>query len=528
MCDRKTLLAVSGGIDSMCMAEIFVRRYPCESLAIAHCNFNLRGEESDGDEQLVRRWAEEHGVRIHVQSFDTKGFAREHGVSVEMAARELRYRWFAQLCASEGYDEVAVAHNANDNAETLLLNLLRGSGMKGLAGMSAVSPLPYSEGMAVRLVRPLLDMTRKQIEGFALANGVRYRNDSTNFSSEYKRNMLRNEVFPVFEKVNPSVVRTLNREMGYFAEANEIVADYCRKEVEDICHPEEQGDMRISYQALLSKKHWRYLLYHILEPYGFNSAVLASIEDLLSSDRTVSGKRFDSKDHTVLMERDHMHVVPLIAGRAGNDVLRHAQPDSLRHAQPDTLRHAQPDTLRHAQPDTLRHAQPDTLRHAQPDSLCPAQPDSVRHARPDTLRHARPDRASDAAFMPVRGAGTYHVNGRAFKIEVVEWTYDMPLKQAEGVLVLDAEKLRFPFVLRGWRDGDWLIPFGMKGKKKVSDLFADLKYDSVMKASAVMISDVQTEGMADSRHIAGVAGVRIDDRYKVSSSTRSVIRISVL
>ncbi len=504
MCDRKTLLAVSGGIDSMCMAEIFVRRYPCESLAIAHCNFNLRGEESDGDEQLVRRWAEEHGVRIHVQSFDTKGFAREHGVSVEMAARELRYRWFAQLCASEGYDEVAVAHNANDNAETLLLNLLRGSGMKGLAGMSAVSPLPYSEGMAVRLVRPLLDMTRKQIEGFALANGVRYRNDSTNFSSEYKRNMLRNEVFPVFEKVNPSVVRTLNREMGYFAEANEIVADYCRKEVEDICHPEEQGDMRISYQALLSKKHWRYLLYHILEPYGFNSAVLASIEDLLSSDRTVSGKRFDSKDHTVLMERDHMHVVPLIAGRAGNDVLRHAQPDSLRHAQPDTL------------------------RHAQPDSLCPAQPDSVRHARPDTLRHARPDRASDAAFMPVRGAGTYHVNGRAFKIEVVEWTYDMPLKQAEGVLVLDAEKLRFPFVLRGWRDGDWLIPFGMKGKKKVSDLFADLKYDSVMKASAVMISDVQTEGMADSRHIAGVAGVRIDDRYKVSSSTRSVIRISVL
>ena len=496
MCDRKTLLAVSGGIDSMCMAEIFVRRYPCERLAIAHCNFNLRGEESDGDEQLVRRWAEEHGVRIHVQSFDTKGFAREHGVSVEMAARELRYRWFAELCVSEGYDEVAVAHNANDNAETLLLNLLRGSGMKGLTGMSAVSPLPYSEGVTARLVRPLLDMTRKQIEGFALANGVRYRNDSTNFSSEYKRNMLRNEAFPVFEKVNPSVVRTLNREMGYFAEANEIVADYCRKEIEDICHPEEQGDVRISYQALLSKKHWRYLLYHILEPYGFNSAVLASIEDLLSSDRTVSGKRFDSKDHTVLMERDHMHVVPLIAGQAGNDVLRHAQPDTVRHAQPDSLRHAQPDTLRHAQPDTLRHA--------------------------------RPDRASADAFMPVRGAGTYHVNGRAFKIEVVEWTSDIPLKQPDGVLIFDAAKLKFPFVMRGWRDGDWLIPFGMKGKKKVSDLFADLKYDSVMKASAVMISDVQTEGMADSRHIAGVAGVRIDDRYKVSSSTRSVIRISVL
>ena len=198
MYDKKTLLAVSGGIDSMCMAEIFVRRYPCESLAVAHCNFNLRGEESDGDESLVRSWAEEHGVRFHVRSFDTKGFAAEHGVSIEMAARELRYRWFAELCSVEGYDEVAVAHNANDNAETLMLNLLRGSGMKGLVGMSDVSAIPYAEDSAARLVRPLLDMTRKQIEGYALANRVKYRNDSTNFSSDYKRNMLRNEVFPVY------------------------------------------------------------------------------------------------------------------------------------------------------------------------------------------------------------------------------------------------------------------------------------------------------------------------------------------
>ena len=146
MSDKKTLLAVSGGIDSMCMAEIFVRRYPCECLAVAHCNFRLRGEESDGDEELVRLWAEEHGVRLHVRTFDTREYAADHGVSIERAARELRYRWFAELCASEGYDEVAVAHNANDNAETLMLNLLRGSGIKGLTGMSPVSDIPYSEG----------------------------------------------------------------------------------------------------------------------------------------------------------------------------------------------------------------------------------------------------------------------------------------------------------------------------------------------------------------------------------------------
>ena len=207
MSEKKTLLAVSGGIDSMCMAEIYVRRCPSDSIAVAHCNFNLRGAESDGDEALVRSWAESHGVRCHVRSFDTRAFAAEHGVSIEMAARELRYRWFAQLCESEGYEEVAVAHNANDNAETLMLNLLRGSGMKGLSGMAEVSSLPVPAGSAVRLIRPMLEMTRKQIEGYALAHGVKYRHDSTNFSSEYKRNMLRNEVFPVFERVNPSVVR---------------------------------------------------------------------------------------------------------------------------------------------------------------------------------------------------------------------------------------------------------------------------------------------------------------------------------
>lgn len=446
----KILLAVSGGIDSMCMADIYVRRYPCGQLALAHCNFNLRGDESDGDEALVREWSCSHGVRCHVRSFDTKAFAAQHGVSIEMAARELRYRWFAELCAAEGYTEVAVAHNANDNAETLMLNLLRGSGMKGLSGMSSSSSIPYSEDSSARLVRPLLGMTRKQIEGYALANRVKYRNDSTNFSSEYKRNMLRNEVFPVFERVNPSVIRTLNREMGCFAEANEIVADYCAREAAGLGCPDERGGIRISCRDLLSRKHWRYLLYHMLEPYGFNSAALASIEDLLSSDRTVSGKRFDSKDHTLFMERDHMTVV----------------------------------------------------------------------------RHSRVVQASGDAFMPVRGAGTYHVNGRAFKVELLSWTPDMPLKQPDGVLIIDAAKLKFPFVLRGWRSGDWLVPLGMKGKKKVSDLFTDLKYDSFMKASAVMIADVQTEGMAEAQHLAGVAGVRVDDRYKVSSETVSVIRIS--
>ena len=473
MKDKSTLLAISGGIDSMCMAEIYVRRYPCECLAVAHCNFNLRGSESDGDEALVREWADAHGIRCHVMSFDTKSFAAENGVSIEMAARELRYRWFAQLCASEGYDEVAVAHNANDNAETLILNLLRGSGMKGLTGMAPESDIPYSEGSSARLVRPLLDMTRKQIEGYALANRVKYRNDSTNFSSEYKRNMLRNEVFPVFERINPSVIRTLNREMGYFAEAGEIVSDWADSQMPHLCGSDDRGGVMVSYSALLAQKHWRYLLYHILQPYGFNSSAIASLEDLLSSGRTVSGKRFESISHVLLTERTGFHVL------AKTSIPDHPHGPVI--------------------PD---------LSSVIPD-LSSVIPDSIGNP-----------------LMPVRAAGTYHFNGRTFHIEVLPLTPGMPLKQPAGVLILDADRLMFPFVLRGWRDGDWLVPFGMKGKKKVSDLFADLKYDSFMKASAVMISDVQTDGMAEVQHIAGVAGVRIDDRYKVSSSTKSVIRIT--
>ena len=447
---RSTLLAVSGGMDSMCMAEIFASTDVCDTIALAHCNFNLRGDESDGDEALVRAWAEAHGIKCHVMSFDTEGFASAHGVSIEMAARELRYRWFAQLCADEGYEAVAVAHNANDNAETLMLNLVRGAGVNGLSGMSAVSGLPYAVDQNIRLIRPLLGFTRKQIEGYVFANKVSYREDRTNALSDYKRNRIRNEVFPVLGKLNPSVVATFNREMGYFSEAGEIVGDWCREQMKEVVTMSSHSeDIRVSYKALKARKHWRYLLYHILEPYGFNSAVLASLEALLSSDRTVSGKSFLSKDYTVLTERDALRVVRNVPV------------------------------------------------------------------------------ASEDVTMPVRAAGTYHFNGQAVKVEVLDRTPDMPLKQPQGTLVFDAARLKFPFVIRKWRNGDWLIPFGMKGKKKVSDLFTDLKYDVLMKESSVMIVDVQTEGLAEVQHIAGVAGVRSDNMYRITEDTTSVVRISL-
>ena len=443
--EADVLLAVSGGIDSMCMAELFAAQDPNMSFAMAHCNFHLRGEESDGDEALVRSWAEAHGITLHVRDFDTETYARENGISIEMAARDLRYAWFAELCSEHGYKAVSVAHNANDNAETLILNMLRGAGLNGLSGMSKVSSVPGVPSLL--LLRPLLGCTRKQIEGYMFANKYTYRDDSTNALSDYKRNRIRNEAFPIFETVNPSFVRTLNREMGYFSEAGEIVEDWCRAAVPSVVREDEQKEiLHIDMEALMSSRHWRYLLYYILEPYGFNSTVLASLEDLLTSSRTISGKRFESVGYELVTGRNELLVRP---------------------------------------------------------SSVPAGQD----------------------IMPVRGAGSYNFNGRTFKVEVCERTPDMPLKQPAGVLLLDADKLRFPFVLRKWRSGDWLVPFGMRGKKKVSDLFADLKYDALQKESAVMIVDTCTDGMAESQHMAAVAGIRIDDRYKVTADTVRLIRI---
>ena len=209
------LVAVSGGIDSMCLMEKV--RQEGGPFAVAHCNFGLRGAESDADEAFVREQAARHGIPCHVKQFDTEAFASAEGISIEMAARRLRYHWFGELCREHGYTAVAVAHNANDNAETLILNLLRGTGLKGITGMKAAGYIPDPDFGDIPLLRPLLEMTREEIVVFAREHGLNWREDSTNAQTDYKRNKIRNLVFPVFATINPSFVQTLNRDMERFA-----------------------------------------------------------------------------------------------------------------------------------------------------------------------------------------------------------------------------------------------------------------------------------------------------------------------
>ena len=303
----KVLLAVSGGIDSMCMADMFCRAGG--EYAIAHCNFHLRGAESDADAEFVEKWAETHGVPFFRADFDTAAYASEHGISIEMAARELRYAWFARVAAQEGFDAVAVAHNANDNAETLILNLLRGTGLRGIRGMLTESLLPA--GGRIKLIRPLLGMTRAEIEAYAREHGVEYRVDSTNAENDAQRNRIRNEVFPEFAQINPSFVRTLNADMRHFAQADAIVDDYFRRAKVEIL----SEDGTISVDKLLGFKHWEYLFFRLAEPCGFSEKTLESMVALLYERAegfpcTFAGKRFYSPTHVLETSSSGMAIRP--------------------------------------------------------------------------------------------------------------------------------------------------------------------------------------------------------------------------
>ena len=354
----KVLLAVSGGIDSMYMLHRAPELFPGASFAVAHCNFSLRGDESDGDEVFVRDACAALGIDCYVKRFDTLGFAAEHGVSVEMAARELRYAWFAQLCAGHGFDTLATAHNANDNAETLILNLLRGSGTKGLRGIpsgavarevfpgtsaslhpsrfaSLAGPsrsrshgrlrfpeeLPASAAPeGVRLVRPLLETGRDEIRKWMEDKGFGWREDSTNRENDARRNKIRNQVFPVFAEINPSFIKTLGEDMARIRQTDDIAEDYYREAAERIVSPcpKTAGAMlEISVTGLLALTHWRYVLWRLLEDYGFSAETFGKLCTLLGrystepqGTVTLSGKAFEAPDWILRARRKTLLLFP--------------------------------------------------------------------------------------------------------------------------------------------------------------------------------------------------------------------------
>lgn len=310
--DARVLLAVSGGVDSMTMADLFQHSALRLPLAVAHVNFQLRGADSDSDEALVRHWCERCGISFFVKRVETGKHASDRGVSVEMAARELRYEWFAQLCREQGFTHLAVAHNLDDSAETLLLHLLRGTGMRGMSGIRASVPLPGAED--VTLIRPLLNFSRREIEAHAVRAGVEFRIDATNADISIPRNRIRHEVFPELARINPSFLETFRTEMRHFGQMEQLLDQVFAAGRDSLCRDSvshgQDAVLAIDIPALVRKGQTGWWLYRLLEGYGFNPDQLDQIERSLEA---LSGKEFLSPTHRLVKDRNELRVYPLAA-----------------------------------------------------------------------------------------------------------------------------------------------------------------------------------------------------------------------
>ncbi len=293
--DDQILLAVSGGIDSVVMAHLFKEAgYDC---TIAHCNFQLRGEESELDEGFVCSLGSYLEIPVLCKRFDVEAERKEHGISLQMAARDLRYAWFEELLAEHSLDRVATAHNKNDTVETFFLNLSRGSGIRGLKGISP------SRG---RIIRPLLFASRLQIESYQKSHKIEFREDASNLETKYQRNKIRHDVLPVMEQINPAFMELMHGNMERLGEVFEIY-DQSIQQLRNKLFIEKQGEISIAIEELRALSPLRTWLYELFSPYGFTPLQCEGIEKIMDAE---SGRQSISTTHRLFKDRDRMILVP--------------------------------------------------------------------------------------------------------------------------------------------------------------------------------------------------------------------------
>ncbi len=423
--EDRLLLTVSGGVDSMVMLSLFVEAG--YQIGVAHCNFQLRGVESDEDEVLVAQMATRYGVPHYNRRFDTEAEMERTGESMEMAARRLRYDWFAELCHSEGYTAIAVAHHADDSIETFFINLLRGTGLRGLTGISTRRD---------RVVRPLLFATRKEILEYALAYHIPYREDSSNRTTKYLRNKIRLGLVPRIREINPRFTPLMRGNIARLSEAQQFIEASVEK-IRAMAVTQHDGIDTIHLDRIDSEFPRNFVLYELLSAaYGFKGDVVDALCRAL--DEGLSGRRFYARDWVASTDR----------GRV--DVARITDEDSCEVIIP---------------------------------------------------------------YGALRGyAGNSILYFEHRDIELIE-QFGVPPQMAQ----LDADKLVWPLHLRRWREGDWFVPFGMTGKKKLSDFLIDSKLSLAAKQRQFVL--------LSGDDIVWVVGLRIDDRYRLTDETEHVLCI---
>lgn len=305
----RTLLAVSGGIDSVAMCAIF--HQAGFDFGIAHCNFSLRGADSDGDEAFVKALAEKYAVPYYTIRFKTADYAAQHKLSIQVAARDLRYEWLEQIRHQNNFKFIATAHHANDVAETMLYNLTKGTGIAGLHGILA------KKG---KIIRPLLFATKAEIMSFVSENSLKYRVDASNKTTKYSRNKIRHRVIPFLKEINPDLEHTFTKNAQRFSEI-EIIYQFGIQQLLKKLIEQRKNEQFIPIRKLQKLPAPRTVLYEILKNKGFH---IAQVDDILNSLDSPSGKVFYSTSHQVLKERKHLIIgekqaaanefVPIAAG----------------------------------------------------------------------------------------------------------------------------------------------------------------------------------------------------------------------
>jgi tRNA(Ile)-lysidine synthase len=418
----KILLAVSGGIDSMVMAHLF--HHQDYKIGIAHCNFSLRASESDKDEDMVRQFASDHHIPFYSTRFETKSFAKKNRLSVQMAARDLRYNWFEEVRMKNGYDSISVAHNLNDNIETLLINLIRGTGLTGMTGMKPISN---------RIIRPLLFATRQDILTYRNQHKIIFREDKSNADTKYTRNKIRHLVIPVLKEINPSIEITLNETAERFSGLNEIVSNYISRLKESISEEKEEF-ITFNISQLKTFLHNKAVLFELFKPYGITNALLI---DLMKVIEGKTGGQIITDTHRIIKNRKEIIV-------------------------------------------------------------------SDEEIRNET-RYIIKNEESFCTFPGISSARN---------VRITE-TFEIP--SDPHIACIDSQKVAFPMTIRKWKAGDHFYPLGMKQKKKLSDYFIDKKYSRFDKENIFIL---ESDGK-----IVWIIGDRIDDRFKITESTKKGLLI---
>ncbi|MBR2478528.1 MAG: tRNA lysidine(34) synthetase TilS [Bacteroidales bacterium] len=475
------LAAVSGGVDSMCMVDALLHSQLDLQIAVAHVNFNLRGEESDADTRMVEQWCTEHNITLYQESFNTTEFAQQEGISIEMAARDLRYNWFYTLMQEHGFNFLAIAHNANDNAETLLLNLTRGCGIEGIAGIREKVLLQFQEEQEEQqeenqqgseeqeeqeqtapqyIIRPLLCYSRQQIEKYAFKFKVPYRTDSTNLLSDYSRNRIRNEVFPQLEKINPSVIATFNRNIKHFQQAGAVLQRAVEEKYAALCHEfpsfQELQESRFSHslcglnlrmnligeeysqlvgavclEELMAEPEWEFWVYQIASRWGFVPSIIGNICKSLEEEE--GPKKFLSGSGEIIAVKERgllKFYLNVPADGCGLQI------------------------------DTTLISRENWRTRKEAGELCPT-------------------------------------------------------------LYMDAAKLEMPLSCRVVAPGDRFSPLGLRGSKKVTDYLTDIKFENLHKGNVLVMCDA-------SGKIVCLPGLQISNHVRVTESTSEILQVRVL